>query len=205
MKLLTSLFLLSVMVLSSCVGGETRVNEMPPMYRPVVPLSIHLDPYDPQRLDRIYNSKGKPNKRGSMLTGPYWTEVFADDASLGVAFELANTKMEMMDQFVSSYAYHVNGTFRCNDKSMVVKEIYRRKSHSKGFDEAFAVVVNDAIIDLATKGLKFAAECNGTDGDIGAEQRQDKYADLERLKKLLDDGALTQGEYDREKAKILNE
>ena len=35
--------------------------------------------------------------------------------------------------------------------------------------------------------------------------RRDKYEDLERLKKLLDDGALTQEEYDLEKAKILNE
>lgn len=33
---------------------------------------------------------------------------------------------------------------------------------------------------------------------------RDKYSDLERLKKLLDDGALTQEEFDREKAKILN-
>jgi len=34
---------------------------------------------------------------------------------------------------------------------------------------------------------------------------RDKYADLEQLKDLLDDGALTQEEYDREKAKILDE
>jgi hypothetical protein len=31
----------------------------------------------------------------------------------------------------------------------------------------------------------------------------DKYADLERLKKLLDDGALTKEEFEREKARIL--
>lgn len=33
----------------------------------------------------------------------------------------------------------------------------------------------------------------------------DKYDNLARLKKLLDDGTLTQEEFDREKAKILNE
>ena len=31
----------------------------------------------------------------------------------------------------------------------------------------------------------------------------DKYAEIERLKKLLDQGALTQEEFDREKAKLL--
>ena len=36
------------------------------------------------------------------------------------------------------------------------------------------------------------------------ETRSDKYGDLERLKKLLDDGAITQDEYDTEKAKILS-
>jgi hypothetical protein len=34
---------------------------------------------------------------------------------------------------------------------------------------------------------------------------RDKYSDLTRLKQLLDDGALTQDEYDREKAVILNQ
>lgn len=48
-----------------------------------------------------------------------------------------------------------------------------------------------ALIDIATEAVP--------------DPTYDKYADLERLKKLLDDGALTQGEYDREKAKILNE
>lgn len=33
----------------------------------------------------------------------------------------------------------------------------------------------------------------------------DRYSDLERLKKLLDDGALTQEEYDKEKARILDD
>lgn len=33
---------------------------------------------------------------------------------------------------------------------------------------------------------------------------RDKYAELEKLKKLLDQGALTQEEYEREKAKLLN-
>jgi hypothetical protein len=140
-----------------------------------------------------------------MRTGPYWTEVFANDPSSDMVFELGNTKMEMADQFIESYAYHVNGTFRCDDKLMVVKEIYRRKSHSKDVDEAFAVVVNDALIDLAEKGLEFSAECYGIDDKTGAIQKQDKYAVLEQLKKLLDDGALTQEEYDREKAKILND
>lgn len=34
---------------------------------------------------------------------------------------------------------------------------------------------------------------------------RDKYSELEKLKELLDDGALTQSEFEREKAKILRE
>ena len=41
--------------------------------------------------------------------------------------------------------------------------------------------------------------------DANPTVRRDKYSDLERLKKLLDQEAITQDEYDREKAKILNE
>jgi len=41
--------------------------------------------------------------------------------------------------------------------------------------------------------------------DTGSAPGRDKYDELERLKKLLDDGALTQDEFEREKAKILNE
>lgn len=39
--------------------------------------------------------------------------------------------------------------------------------------------------------------------DAGPSTNHSKYSDLEQLKKLLDDGALTQEEYDQEKAKIL--
>ena len=35
--------------------------------------------------------------------------------------------------------------------------------------------------------------------------KSDKYSDLEKLKKLLDDGALTKEEYEKEKKKILDE
>jgi hypothetical protein len=40
---------------------------------------------------------------------------------------------------------------------------------------------------------------------IQANISGDKYDKLAKLKKLLDDGAITQEEYDREKAKILEE
>ena len=40
---------------------------------------------------------------------------------------------------------------------------------------------------------------------MGPAPKRDKDTDLERLKNLLDDGAITQDEYDREKTKILNE
>jgi hypothetical protein len=40
--------------------------------------------------------------------------------------------------------------------------------------------------------------------DESASARREKYADLERLKKMLDEGTLTQEEFDREKAKLLD-
>ena len=57
------------------------------------------------------------------------------------------------------------------------------------------------------------AAATGTPSDSNATvntgsdsaSNRDKYTDLERLKQLLDDGALTQQEYDNEKAKILDD
>jgi len=40
--------------------------------------------------------------------------------------------------------------------------------------------------------------------DTSPITERDRYGDLEKLKKLLDDGVLTQEEFEREKAKILN-
>jgi hypothetical protein len=40
--------------------------------------------------------------------------------------------------------------------------------------------------------------------DESASARREKYADLERLKKMLDEGTLTQEEFEREKAKLLD-
>lgn len=49
-------------------------------------------------------------------------------------------------------------------------------------------------------------ECHPVKSAEGAKAapQQDRLTQLERLKRLLDSGALTQGEYDAEKAKILN-
>jgi hypothetical protein len=44
----------------------------------------------------------------------------------------------------------------------------------------------------------------GLPQDESASARREKYADLERLKKMLDEGTLTQEEFDREKAKLLD-
>lgn len=49
-----------------------------------------------------------------------------------------------------------------------------------------------------------SSSINASSTDAGSSSgSRDKYSDLERLKKLLDDGALTQEEFDREKARIL--
>jgi hypothetical protein len=40
--------------------------------------------------------------------------------------------------------------------------------------------------------------------DESASARRQKYSDLERLKKMLDEGTLTQEEFDKEKAKLLD-
>lgn len=58
--------------------------------------------------------------------------------------------------------------------------------------------------DTATIAGTPSGEVQSAESGV-AEPNRDKYADLERLKKLLDDGALTQEEYDIEKAKILSD
>ncbi len=52
--------------------------------------------------------------------------------------------------------------------------------------------------------VEWLFECTGSaHSTIATSPAVDKLGQLERLKKLLDSGALTQQEYDREKAKIL--
>ena len=42
------------------------------------------------------------------------------------------------------------------------------------------------------------------DDERVVEQQNNKYAELAQIKELLDDGAITQAEYDLEKQRILN-
>ncbi len=175
------------------------------MYDPVGPLNIRLVPYDPNRTERIYGLDGKPSQWGSILTGPYWTRVFSNDDSSGIVFELKLSKLEKGGGWAGQFQYYVEGTFRCDGKAQAVRENYRRSSAIKGPPAVFAVVVNDALIDLVEKGNTFAGKCAEKKSDLGPAPKRDKYTDLERLKNLLDDGAITQDEYDREKTKILNE
>lgn len=48
------------------------------------------------------------------------------------------------------------------------------------------------------------AVVDASQATIAPSPQRDKYAELEKLKKLLDQGALTQEEFEREKAKLLN-
>jgi hypothetical protein len=41
--------------------------------------------------------------------------------------------------------------------------------------------------------------------EVARAGSRDKYAELEKLKKLLDEGAFTQAEFDAEKEKVLRE
>jgi hypothetical protein len=50
-----------------------------------------------------------------------------------------------------------------------------------------------------------AQRSSASPGTAATENANDKYAQLERLKRLLDSGALTQEEFDREKAKLLEQ
>jgi len=197
--------LLFVATLSTTADGASkRINKLPPMYDHLEPTDIRLIPYDPGRTERIYSLDGKPSKWGSILTGPYWTGVFSDQETSEVVFELTDSKVETLGNWTTQFQYSVEGTFHCEGTSLTVTEEYRRTSTRKP-PVAFGVVVNDALIDLVKKGKTFARECAEPKSETIPIPERDKYADLERLKKLLDDGALTQEEFDREKAKILSE
>ena len=82
----------------------------------------------------------------------------------------------------------------CSDRSLVMETISMDSKRSRplgGFPEAT---------------LRF--KCMSADGSTGsavAAPAADKYTQLEQLKRVLDSGALTQEEFDREKAKVLGQ
>ncbi|QSX77805.1 SHOCT domain-containing protein [Agrilutibacter solisilvae] len=90
-------------------------------------------------------------------------------------------------------AYEEASSF-CTEKSQVMETISMDSKAARpfgGFPEAtlrFRCVI---------KGI------SATQGKATEIATDDKLAQLERLKRLLDSGALTQDEFDREKAKIL--
>ena len=92
-------------------------------------------------------------------------------------------------------AYEEASSF-CQAKSLVMQTISMESQRARpfgGFPEAT---------------LRF--RCVGKDGTaaqapLPQPSPNDKYAQLERIKALLDSGALTQDEFDREKAKILGQ
>ena len=142
---------------------------------------------------------------GQYFDRPLLARVFSNDDSSGIVFVLKLPKLEKGGGWAGQFQHYVEGTFRCDGKAQAVRENYRRSSAIKDPPAAFAVVVNDALIDLVEKGNTFAGKCAEKKSDLGPAPKRDKYTDLERLKNLLDDGAITQDEYDREKTKILNE
>jgi hypothetical protein len=48
------------------------------------------------------------------------------------------------------------------------------------------------------------ALADSAEGGSRATPQHDKYAELEKLKRLLDQGALTREEFEKEKARLLN-
>lgn len=101
--------------------------------------------------------------------------------------------------FVSSSSLqkkaYEEATAFCQTKSLVMQTISMESKRSRpfgGFPEA-------------TLRFRCVAQLDAASQSTGGQNASDKYAQLERLKGLLDSGALTQGEFDREKAKILGE
>jgi hypothetical protein len=98
--------------------------------------------------------------------------------------------------FVSSASLerkaYEEATAFCTSKSLVMQTISIESKRARpfgGFPEAT---------------LRFRCVKPGpTEEAAPAAKSEDKYAQLERLKRLLDSGALTQAEFDKEKAKIL--
>jgi hypothetical protein len=92
-------------------------------------------------------------------------------------------------------AYEEASSF-CTEKSQVMETVSMDAKAARpfgGFPEA------TLRFRCVSKG---SSSQRGKNPDITAE---DKLAQLERLKRLLDSGALTQDEFDREKAKILGQ
>ena len=62
-----------------------------------------------------------------------------------------------------------------------------------------------AEIELVFECIDSAADISSAAVNVSGSRDQDKYSKIERIKALLDSGALTQAEFDAEKAKILSD
>ena len=90
----------------------------------------------------------------------------------------------------------------CSDLGKEVQETDLQTTRS-GFARSASATLEFACINAGT--VIDAGESTNSTQANDAVEANDRYADLERLKRLLDDGTLTQEEFDREKAKILHE
>jgi hypothetical protein len=69
---------------------------------------------------------------------------------------------------------------------------------------ADAVIVRGTVPGGGTRFITVEGEAIRYTGTASAAKASDKYDQLAKLKALLDSGALSQSEYDREKAELLN-
>jgi hypothetical protein len=191
------------------------------MQEDVLPVNISLVPHDSGRQEFHYIS-GKQSE-ALIVTGPYWTQVFADEDAESVVFELEQTKLRsvLFRQSMGrlSYeslimggrsSYEVKGKFSCEGDTLDIEEEYTDKCNRRTITTCYGSVVNKALKDLASRGKLFARRCPIREADSSQKLSSDnttgpdKYTDLLILKELLDAGAITQQEFDREKAKVLN-
>ncbi|GAB3054046.1 SHOCT domain-containing protein [Stenotrophomonas tumulicola] len=85
--------------------------------------------------------------------------------------------------------------------SAVYNDMRKNSGRNASIRAANAIISNyDADIDNKLPGLAIAAKQKAHPGDT-----VDKYSQIERLKGLLESGALNQAEFDAEKAKILGD
>lgn len=201
-------FVAALFLMSGCsnTGKPARWNEDVQAFAPPVkikhdPVDIRLIPYDPNRKDPIRDFP-KP-EYNAVLSGGYWTKTFVGDENSDASFTIDSAEWVIRGGSIATHIYNVVGHVTCNNTDF---PILATGGDSSGWAvlPAMADALRAAVVDAATQASAIADNCRQQAPPPDGSVSTSKYDDLRKLGELLDDGIITQKEFDEEKRKILD-